>query len=126
VITRAEMAAHMSKVFKECQDLRAAGQKEYAHNDANAIENFERGAQEVGIDRKQVLWIYMRKHYDGVVAYLKGHKSQRESVHGRIKDMIVYLVLLDAMITEDEETEKLEDNAHFTQGYIPSDQRNNA
>jgi hypothetical protein len=45
-----------------------------------------------------VLWVYARKHIDGIVAYLQGHKSQREDVRGRINDLIVYCIILRAMI----------------------------
>ena len=46
--------------------------------------------------------VYLLKHIDGITAYLSGHKSQREDVRGRIKDAIVYLMLLWAMIEERE------------------------
>tara|TARA_Y100001938_G_scaffold144099_1_gene218121 strand:+ start:2646 stop:2765 length:120 start_codon:yes stop_codon:yes gene_type:complete len=36
------------------------------------------------------------------MSYIKGYKSQREDVRGRITDIIVYLMLLWGMIEEDE------------------------
>lgn len=98
----ARVAMVMSRVFKECMLLREAGQKEYAHNEDNAFANFDRVAADLGLDRKQVLMVYMRKHFDGIVAYVNGHKSQREDVRGRIKDMIVYLGLLYGMVESEE------------------------
>ena len=53
-------------------------------------------------DRKKVLMTYMLKHVDGIAAYVKGHKSQRENVTGRITDCIVYLMLLWGMIEEED------------------------
>jgi|TARA_R100001530_G_scaffold131243_1_gene102779 hypothetical protein len=50
--------------------------------------------------------VYLLKHIDGITAYLAGHKSQREDVRGRIKDAIVYLMLLWAMIEERESNGK--------------------
>jgi len=50
--------------------------------------------------------VYLLKHIDGITAYLNGHKSQREDVRGRIKDAIVYLMLLWAMIEEKESNGK--------------------
>ena len=44
---------------------------------------------------------YMLKHIDGIAAYVKGHKSQREDVTGRITDCMVYLMLLWGMIEEE-------------------------
>lgn len=81
--------------------LRNAGQKEYAHDDSSPFANFERGAADMGIDRKQVLWVYAMKHKDGIASFLKGNVSQREDVRGRINDLIVYLLLLYTMVNEE-------------------------
>ena len=96
------MAEVMEDVFAECDALRAAGQQEYAHGQGNAFANFDRVANDLDIDRKKVLWIFAMKHRDGIAAYIKGHKSQREDVRGRINDLIVYLCLLRGMIEEEE------------------------
>ena len=81
--------------------MREAGQKEYARNQNNAFANFEKIADNLGLDKKEVLLTYMLKHVDGVCAYVKGHKSQREDVRGRITDIIVYLCLLWGMVEQD-------------------------
>jgi hypothetical protein len=103
MLSQDAIAEIMNYVINECRALRAAGQKEYAHNTDNGLRNFEALADELKIDRKQVLWIFLKKHLDGILAYINGHKSQREDVRGRINDAIVYLILLRAMI-EDSET----------------------
>lgn len=102
-MTRQQMVEVMKDVFDECHALRGAGQAEYAHADANAFANFERTAEEVGISREKVLWIFAMKHKDGIAAWINGHRSQRESVKGRINDLIVYMTLLRGMIEEIEE-----------------------
>jgi hypothetical protein len=102
--TRKDVADLMARVFEECQATREAGQKEYAHDDANALANFEDDAQRLGIDRMAVWSIFANKHWRGIHAYIKGHRSQREDVRGRIKDLIVYLILLWAMIDDTEGT----------------------
>lgn len=101
-MTYEEMKSIMEIVFSECQEARQAGQKEYAHDQNNAFANFERIANDTGVTREQILWVYAMKHRDGIASYLKGHKSQREDVRGRIKDLIVYLCLLRGMIEENE------------------------
>ena len=101
-MTKQEMAVVMSQTFGRLNNLREEGQKEYAHDTDNAFANFERLAADLKIDRKQILWVYLRKHLDGIVAYINGHKSQRESIHGRIDDAHVYLELLRGMIKEEE------------------------
>ena len=82
--------------------MREAGQKEYARKQNNAFANFERIAENLSLDKQEVLMVYMLKHVDGVCAYIKGHRSQREDVRGRITDIIVYLWLLWGMGEEDE------------------------
>lgn len=106
-MTKAQMAATMERLFNELQQLREAGQQEYAHKDEEAFANFNRVAERTGVDRKAVLMVYMEKHIDGIHSYIKGHKSQREDVRGRIKDTIVYCCLLYGMIEEEEEPRDL-------------------
>lgn len=89
------------KFDNDILDTSKSGQSEYALSQ-DAFDNFNRLAAELGVDRKQVLLVYFSKHRDGVISYIKGHRSQREPVQGRIKDMIVYLFLLWGMVEEDE------------------------
>lgn len=101
--TRQDIANLLDTVVKEISFLREAGQKEYAHDEDNAFGNFERVARDLRLDRKQVLWVYVRKHLDGIVSAINGHVSQREPVSGRINDVIVYLILLRGMFEDEEE-----------------------
>lgn len=91
----------MDKVYAELQQLRAAGQAEYAHTDA--FRNFRTVGEYLQLDQKKVLLTYAIKHLDGIVAFVNGHKSQREDVRGRIKDLLVYLFLLYGIIEEEED-----------------------
>ena len=100
--TKADIKDLMERIFKELQETREAGQKEYAHDEENAFANFERTANDLGLSREQVLWVFFNKHRDGVTAWIKGHRSQREDVRGRIKDMMVYLVLMWGMVEDDQ------------------------
>jgi len=87
--------------------VRAAGQKEYARKNSNAFANFERVGENLDIQREEVLLVYLLKHIDGICSFVKGHKSQREDVRGRLTDAIVYLCLLWGMINEEEEKRKI-------------------
>lgn len=99
--TAADVARVMDSVVKEIGFLRDAGQKEYAHGENQPFRNFEELGKELGLPRDKVLWVYMRKHLDGILAHINGHRSQREPVQGRVNDTIVYLILLRAMIEEE-------------------------
>lgn len=102
--TREDVARLMQEIFSECQVTRDAGQKEYAHDDQNALANFERTGKDIDIPREKTWYIFAKTHWDGILAYINGHRSQRENVRGRIKDLIVYLVLLWAMFDDDDES----------------------
>lgn len=106
VMSKSEVADFMAHAFEtEIMETREAGQAEYAIVGDNSFSNFERGAADLGIPREQVLWIFAMKHKDGIASWLRGHQSQREDVTGRIKDLIVYLFLLWAMIEADRQAE---------------------
>ena len=92
----------MNDIWSQVQQTRDEGQKEYAHTDDNGFANFDRVGSLLSISSEKTLMVYLLKHIDGITAHLSGHKSQREDVRGRIKDAIVYLMLLWAMIEERE------------------------
>ena len=99
-MTYEEMKRVVRSQLKEVLKTRDAGQKEYAHDVENVFANFERSAELVDIPRDKALMVFFLKHVDGIAAYVKGHKSQREDVTGRITDAIVYLCLLRGMIED--------------------------
>lgn len=105
--TKKDIEELMHKIFQDLQVTREAGQKEYAHDSENAFGNFERLAVALKISREQILWVYVQKHLDGIVSWINGHKSQREDVRGRIKDVMVYLVLLWGMVDDSENVDKV-------------------
>ena len=97
---------HMIEEVKETRDC---GQKEYA-KDGNVFEDFSQTAKLTGSSQAAVLYTFLNKHMRGIASWIRGHKSQREDVTGRIKDAIVYLFLLWAMIEEEKLIEARSDN----------------
>lgn len=105
------------KIIASVKETRDDGQKEYAHTEDNVFANFERVSNSLDISREQALMVYLMKHMDGINAWIKGHKSQREDVTGRIKDAIVYLCLLWGM----SEAKESDIDAFFDEhGFVPS------
>ena len=90
-----------NEIMPAIGSMREAGQKEYAQDIDEIFANFHRIAEAMETDRKKVLMTYMLKHIDGISAFVKGHKSQREDITGRITDCIVYLMLLWGMVIEE-------------------------
>jgi|GEM_PF-4902592 len=94
-------------IFNEVRTIRLAGQKEYAHDVENCFANFERIALLQELSRETILMTYVLKHIDGIQSYVKGHKSQREDVRGRIVDVIVYLTLLWGMADQTDRDKRI-------------------
>ena len=107
-------------IMMKVKRTRDEGQKEYAHTEENVFANFERVAKGLDISREQSLMVYLMKHIDGINAWVKGHRSQREDVTGRIKDAIVYLCLLWGMAIEEIVTEEEIDAFFDENGFTPS------
>ena len=104
---RSDVKAVLSTVFNECLVLYDQGSSEYAE-DADAFANFMEDAREAGVSQELVLSIFANKHWRGIRRWIKGHKSQRENVRGRLNDMIVYLGILRAMADEADEIARMD------------------
>ena len=90
--------AFFDHIIDEIKLTRDDGQKEYAKTETNIFANFDRVATCLQISKEKALMVYLLKHIDWIGAHINGHTSQREHVSGRIKDAIVYLMLLWAMV----------------------------
>lgn len=101
-MTKDNLIQRVSDTLASCADLVRAGQSEYTPNSDNPFANFSRIGDELGLSREQVLLVFARKHWDGIISWVGGHRSQREKVGGRIRDLIVYLALLEAMTDANE------------------------
>jgi len=67
--------------------------------ESNALSNFERLAERLGLHPMQVLQVYYTKHEDGIMTFIKTHKiHSNEDVLGRIVDARNYMTILFAMI----------------------------
>ena len=66
---------------------------EYADSD-NIFANFNRISAHLGIPPEQVLMVYAHKHMDGITSWVKGNKTHREGIVGRINDLRIYLAIL--------------------------------
>ena len=102
-----QMMTLMDSIFTKCIDTHAKGQKEYADNEQQVFDNFNRIGKRLDLSSEEVLAIYLLKHIDGITSFIKGYKSQREDVRGRITDCIVYLCILWGMIEEKETQDAL-------------------
>ena len=66
------------------------------------FSNFNKLGDELKLSREKVLWIYLKKHLDGILSYINGGYAGGEPIFGRINDARNYLALLAGMIEEKE------------------------
>ena len=100
---------HTEDLFSECLSvLHGKGNAYSGEEDANS--NFKRNAERLGATKYQVLMIYLNKHYDGIMNAVKFNPDypveKTEGMHGRIVDVINYLVILDSLLKEDKQWEE--------------------
>ena len=76
---------------------------EYAGHD-DALSNFTRRATELGISPYQVWSVLAGKHWDAIESYCKTGNVLSEPIESRIRDLILYALLLLGLIADDELT----------------------
>lgn len=106
-MTSAELEFIMiNEIFAKCIETRKSAHKEYAQRSEGEADyvfaNFERQGTDLDIPPMKIWYVYVKKHWDGILSYINGFKLQRESVKGRIIDVIVYLCILYAWVDKKE------------------------
>lgn len=101
-------AKSIDELYERLKALTASKGEEYKRREDNQFANFERGAASLGLTREQVLMVYLSKHLDSIVTYVKDRaqgqeKQYAEPISGRIDDAILYLLLLRGMTIENDE-----------------------
>jgi hypothetical protein len=94
----------IEEIFDEVRHLAKAKGGEYS-GDLDRLLNFRRNGQALDLPMETIWAVYAAKHWDAVMQYIKDLKSGKErerleSINGRIRDLIVYLLLLEAMVEE--------------------------
>lgn len=96
--------AMIESTFEEVRHLAKAKGGEYS-GDTDRLLNFRRNAEALGVPKELIWAVYSAKHWDAIMQYVRdlvdNKKRERlESIDGRIRDLIVYLLLLQAMVDE--------------------------
>lgn len=84
------------------REVTEQGRREYTLDDGDNLSNFYRLGREIDLPPEKILYVYAKKHWDGVVAWINGYRSQREDVRQRLKDLRMYMALLWAIVEERE------------------------
>ena len=90
--------------YAEVRKLIAIKGGEYSGTE-DSLANFRRAALNSGVNKETALFIYMSKHYDSIATYVRDLQTgetrpRSESMKGRVHDLIVYLLLFEAMLEE--------------------------
>ena len=88
----------VSRMEKEEKETMLTKGKEYTQGDR--LDNFYRIGKELDVPPETVLWVYLKKHLDSIVSFIREGKVYSEPIEGRIKDARVYLTLLRGLIEE--------------------------
>jgi hypothetical protein len=94
----------VNETIKQINTLSKLKGGEYA-GDYDRLANFRRNAYALGLDMEQVWAVYAAKHWDAIQQYIKDISSgtnrvRLEGIEGRADDLIVYLILFKAIVSE--------------------------
>lgn len=88
--------------LEDCLDtMRKKGHDYRQGNDDDVLHNFRTVSEAVGMSMEKVWFTYFYKHYSALSTFIKEDgQSESEPIEGRVKDLIVYLLLFSRMLNE--------------------------
>jgi hypothetical protein len=103
-MTNVEVDELIKDTFDRILHLREVKAAEYSE-DSDALSNFRRNGEDMGIPMEVVWRVYAGKHWDALSQHVRdiGNGTRRvlsEPIESRIDDLIVYLCLFKAMLRE--------------------------
>ena len=114
-MNRPELIDITKKTFHSCLSLLANKGNEYTNENESVFKVFEDCGNSCGVDTMVPIKLFMDKHYSSIANYIRRVQSGEqisaiddslsESIDGRIQDMLNYLVMLEAYITERRKSE---------------------
>jgi len=104
-----DILAIADKLFEESFKLLKSKNKDYSTND-DALNGFKLAAKDAGITTYQAWLIYARKHWGAIANFCKnGGQVESEPIRERLKDMINYCALLEAIIEDADSIKNLDE-----------------
>jgi len=96
--------------FKKCLEVLMAKGRDYS-GEGDCLNNFKQTARDLGMSKYQVWAIFFQKHIHSVLNSIKRspEKPQVESepLEERITDIINYAIILEALLDEDKDVQKI-------------------
>jgi hypothetical protein len=98
---KADFQKLLDEEFEQLRKLVATKGEEYTRSD-DQLDNFKRRAEEGSLHPEQVWLVFAGKHYDAICSWIRreGQVLSDESIESRIRDLQVFLYLLQALVRE--------------------------
>ena len=86
--------------FERIRELNATKGVEYSGH-ADVLSDFRAVAEATGVSQEQALMTYATKHWRAINSYAKLGEVKSEPIEGRVRDLILYMLLFLGMIDDD-------------------------
>lgn len=97
------------ELMEEAYKLLQKKNSDYSNSD-DALAGFKLTAEEVGIGNYQAWLVYARKHWSAISTFCRrGGQVESEPIRERLKDMINYCCLLDALIQDNDDSKSIKE-----------------
>lgn len=94
----------IQELFDNCLFILEKKGADYS-SQADALDNFKKGAEALGLTKYEIWAVYWKKHVDSVLNSIKRNsanpQTESEPLEERIKDIINYSALLYCLLKED-------------------------
>lgn len=98
-MNRVDFIGMMETHFDMLVDINRKKGHDYA-GEEDALSNFKRHAENLGLRPEQIWAVYFSKHADAVMTYCREGAVASEPIEGRIHDALLYLFLLLGLVEE--------------------------
>lgn len=95
----ANMESIIEREFDNVRELRGTKGREYAR-DEDTLADFKEVAAECGVTPLQCWAVYVKKHQRAIDTFIREGGVRSESIESRIRDVLVYHLLLLGLIEE--------------------------
>lgn len=101
----ADFEEFVAEQLDECERIRRTKGVEYA-GAGDRLANFKRAAALTGQDPLAIALVYAAKHWDSVCSFVRlgpdrATTTLSEPIHGRLQDLINYMLFIGALIEEE-------------------------
>lgn len=98
-MTRDDFLILADEAYNRIMEINRTKGADYAGTE-DALANFKRHAESLGLQPEQIWAVYASKHWDAVMTYCRHGQVKSEPIQGRLDDVILYCFLQLALVEE--------------------------